>query len=289
MREAAIEWNNDNVPRLGAALAFYALLSLAPLLVIVVAVAAQAFGRKAAEGQLAWDIQGMVGPEQAHAVQEIIRSAIKPEGGVIATWLSIITLAIGATGVVVELQDALNTIWHVPAKLTGLAGLIQQRVYSFLMVLGVGLLLLVSTLLSVWIAAMDKFLGPMLPAHQSNLHTLTFVISFVVITFLFAAVYKIMPDVELEWNDVLVGASVTSLIFTIGKQIIGVYLGRAHIGSSYGAAGSLVIVLVWAYYSAQLFFFGAEFTKVYARKYGSQFSRKLHPSAPPPNREILTP
>jgi membrane protein len=293
MREAANDWSDDNALRLSASLAFYTLLSLAPLLVLIVAVAALAFGRKAAEGQLAWEIQGMVGLEQARALEAVIRTALKPDGSVIATVFSVVTLAIGATSVVVELQDALNDIWHVPHPNTsGFAGiliLVRQRFFSLAMVLGVGFLLLVSLLASAWIGAIDKSVGSMLPTPGFSLHLLSFLISFVVITFLFGAIYKIMPDVELKWSDVFVGASFTSLIFTTGKQLIGLYLGRAGIGSSYGAAGSLVIILVWVYYSAQLFFFGAEFTKVYARKYGSHFAAKLDPAPPKPNPAILTP
>jgi membrane protein len=285
LRESAGAWSDDNVPRLGAALAFYALLSLAPLIVIVVAVAAQVFGRKAAEGQLAWEMQRMWGFEQARAVQELISGAFQPAGHVIGAWFSVITLAVGATGVVVELQDALNTIWHVPSQtgLASIASLIKQRVVSFLMVLAVGFLLLMSLILGAWMTAMGKVLDSMFPIHESNLHVVTLVTSFVVITFLFAAIYKIMPDVPLQWRDVWAGAAFTSLTFTIGKQLLALYLGGAGIGSSYGAAGSLVVVLVWVYYSAQIFFFGAEFTKVYARKFGSHFSAKLQPAGPKPS------
>jgi membrane protein len=292
-REAASNWNEDNAQRLSASVAFYTLLSLAPLLVVIVAVAAAVFGRKAAEGQLAWEIQGMVGLDQARAIEAVIRAALKPEGGLIATLFSVVTLALGATSVVVELQDALNIIWHViPAggsktRFGSIGVLLKQRFYSFAMVLGVGFLLLVSLVLSASVATMGKFLGPMPPMHASSLHLLAFLVSFIVITFLFAAIYKIMPDVELQWSDVMVGASVTSLIFTAGKQLIGFYLGRAGIGSTYGAAGSLVLVLLWVYYSAQLFFFGAEFTKVYASKYGSHFAAKLDPGSPKPSGVIL--
>jgi membrane protein len=279
MREAAIDWNDDNAPRLSASLAFYTLLSLAPLLVLMVAVAAMAFGRQAAEGQLAWQIQRIVGLEQARALEAVLRAALKPEGSVIATVFSVVTLAIGATSVVVELQDALNDIWHVPHPSAGgfaaILVLVRQRFYSLAMVLGAGFLLLVSLLVSASIVLIGRSVGAMLPIPEFSLHVLSFLISFFVTTFLFGAVYKIMPDVELKWSDVLVGASFTSLIFTAGKQLIGLYLGTAGIGSSYGAAGSLVIILVWVYYSAQLFFFGAEFTKVYAKKYGSHFIAKL--------------
>jgi membrane protein len=274
LRESASNWSDDNADRLSASLAFYTLLSLAPLLVVIVAVAALAFGRQAAEGQLAWEIQGTVGMDQARAIEAVIRAALKPNGGLAATWFSVVTLAMGATAVVVELQDALNDIWHVPSgrnksTLAAIAILLRQRFRSFVMVLGVGLLLLVSLILSAWMSAMGRFFGSMPSMRATSLHVFTFLISFVVITFLFAAIYKIMPDVQVEWSDVLVGASVTSLIFTVGKHLIGLYLGRKGIGSTYGAAGSLVLVLLWVYYSAQLFFFGAEFTKVYAKKYGS--------------------
>lgn len=282
VREAAGEWSEDNALRLSASLAFYTLLSLAPLLVVIVAVAAVAFGRKAAEGQLAWEIQGMLGMDQARAVETLILGALKPNRSGIATLLSVITLALGATAVVVELQDALNLIWHVPAaqnrsRLAGVLSLVKQRFYCFVIVLAVGFLLLVSVVLSTWITAVGQSFGPLFPVHETGLHAATFLGSFVVITFLFAAIYKVMPDVELQWGDVLIGACFTALVFTMGKQLIGLYLGEAGIGTGYGAAGSLVVVLVWVYYSAQLFFFGAEFTKVYTRRFGSHFVAKLNP------------
>jgi membrane protein len=281
IREAASEWTDDNAMRLSASLAFYTLLSLAPLLVVIVAIAAMAFGRKAAEGQLAWEIQGMLGMDQARAVEALILGALRPNQGGIATVISVITLALGATAVVVELQDTLNVIWRVPtqseSKLAGILGFVKQRVYSLVMVLGVGFLLLVSIIFSAWITAMGESFGPMFPVHQTGLHAISFLLSFVVVTFVFAAIYKIMPDVELQWSDVLVGACFTALLFTVGKQLIGLYLGKAAIGSGYGAAGSLVVVLVWVYYSAQIFFFGAEFTKVYTKRFGSHFAAKLNP------------
>ncbi|HLK18917.1 MAG TPA: YihY/virulence factor BrkB family protein [Bryobacteraceae bacterium] len=282
VKESASEWNDDNALRLSASLAFYTLLSLAPLLVVVVAIAAVAFGRKAAEGQLAWEIQGMLGMDQARTIESLILGALQPNRSGIATLISVITLALGASAVVVELQDALNLIWHVPApqsrsKLGSLAILVKQRFYAFAMVLAAGFLLLVSVISSAWITAMGHSFGPMFPVHETGLHLASFFGSFVVITFLFAAIYKVMPDVDLQWGDVLVGASFTALVFTIGKQLIGWYLGEAGIGSGYGAAGSLVVVLVWVYYSAQLFFFGAEFTKVYANRFGSHFAAKLNP------------
>ena len=293
-KETLSEWSNDKAPRLGASLAFYTLLSLAPLVIVVVAVAALAYGQKAAQGQLVWEIRDLVGPDGASEIQALIQGAYKPATGVIATVLGVLTLAFGASSVVVELRDALNTIWHVPAG-SGGAGLAsifrmaKERFYSFGLVLGVGFLLLVSLILNAWIAAMGRFFGTFLPASESILHIGTFLLSFLVITFLFAAIYKVLPDVYLKWSDVAVGASVTSLLFTIGKHLIGIYLGKASFGSTYGAAGSLVLVLVWVYYSAQLFFLGAEFTKVYTRTFGSQFRNKLKPVPPKPDSVIVDP
>jgi len=235
-----------------------------------------------------------VGSQEAQSIQAIVRAAMKPTTGFLATLLSILTLALGASSVVVELRDALNTIWHVPMDQgrTGFAGfvvLLKERFFSFVVVLGVGFLLLASLILSAWIAAMGKFFGSVLSFGEPVLHVVTFLVSFFVITFLFAAIYKILPEVDLHWSDVLVGASVTSITFTLGKQLIGLYLGKAAFGSTYGADGSLVMVLVWVYYSAQLFFFGAEFTKVYTRKFGSHFVRKLEIVAPKPGAAILKP
>jgi membrane protein len=288
LKEAFTEWSNDNVPRLGASLAFYTMLSLAPLLVVILAVAAVAFGKDAAQGHLFWQIRGLVGPEGARTIQGLIEGAYKPGAGALATVLGLVTLAIGASSVVVELRSALNTIWHVPPPpdssglSSSLISLAKERFYSFAMILGVGFLLLVSLVLNAFIAAMGKFFGGFLPAPEALLHVATALISFLVITGLFAAIYKLMPDVSLKWSDVVVGAAVTALLFTVGKQLIGLYLGKASIGSTYGAAGSLVVVLVWVYYSSQLFFLGAEFTKVYTKRFGSHLSAKLelHPPKP---------
>jgi membrane protein len=293
-QETLSEWNADKAPRLGASLAFYTLLSLAPLLVVVLAIAALAYGRQAAQGQLVWQIQGLMGPDGARAVQALIQGAYKPGAGAIATIIGVVTLALGASSVVVELRDALNTIWHVPVDqgcvgLASIMRLVRDRFYSFAMVLAVGFLLLVSLILNTWIAAMGKFVGAMLPIPESALHLATFLISFIVITFLFAAIYKWLPDVQLRWSDVIVGACVTSLLFSTGKQLISLYLGKASFASTYGAAGSLVLLLVWVYYSAQLFFLGAEFTKVYTRTFGSQFSRKLQPTPPQPESILVDP
>ena len=294
LKETASEWSNDNVPRLGASLAFYTLLSMAPLLVVVVAIAAVAYGKEAAQGQLFWQIRGLVGADGARAIQGLLEGAYRPGTGVIATILGLLTLALGASSVVVELRGALNTIWHVAAgpESTGLSSivrLIRERFYSFALVLGVGFLLLVSLVLNACLAAMGKFFGGFLPAPEVVLQAATALVSFLVITGLFGAIYKLMPDVRLKWSDVMVGASVTALLFTVGKQLIGLYLGKASFGSTYGAAGSLVVVLVWVYYSSQLFFLGAEFTKVYARKYGSHLRARLEIHGNRPEAVVMLP
>jgi len=270
LTETLNEWNQDKAPRLGASLAFYTLLSAAPLLLIVIAVAALAYGQEAARGRLVWEIRGLVGADTAKAIQDLIQSAHKPGSGLIATALGLMTLALGATSVVVELRDALNTIWHIPPApdnrgFSGLARLVKERCYSFGLVLGAGLLLLLSLTLNAGIAAIGKFLGPYLPTSEFMLQAVAFVMSFLAIAFLFAAIYKIMPDVALDWSDVIVGSCVTAFLLEIGKQLIGLYLGRSTLGSAYGAAGSVVMLLVWVYYSAELFFLGAEFTKVYTK------------------------
>ncbi len=294
LHETLIEWTNDNVPRLGAALAFYTLLSLAPLLVVVVAIAALAFGKTAATGQLFWQIKELVGADGALAIQGAVEGAYKPGAGAIATALGLLTLAIGASSVVVELRGALNTIWHVPdvqdsMGLGILVRLLKERFYSFALILGVGFLLLVSLVLSAGVAAVGKFFGAYLPTSEGVLQLLTSLVSFLVITALFMAIYKLMPDVRLEWGDVIVGAGVTALLFTAGKYLIGLYLGKATFGSTYGAAGSLVVVLVWVYYSSQLFFLGAEFTKVYTKQFGSHFTATLKLVTPTPDAVILQP
>lgn len=294
LKQTVNAWFADNAPRLGAALAFYTLLSLAPLLIVVVAIAALAFGQKAAQGQLIWEIQDLVGPEGARAIQDLIQSAYKPAAGTMATILGLSTLVLGASAVVVELRDALNLIWHVPevaafSSVRGLFRLIRERFYLFGLILGVGFLLLVSLALNAAAAALGSVLGSRLHTSESVLHVAVFLISFVVITCLFAAIYKFLPDVQLKWSDVIVGACFTSMLFTIGKQLIGIYLGKASFGSTYGAAGSLVVVLVWVYYSAQLFFFGAEFTKIYTETFGSRLDARLAVNAQTPENVIVDP
>lgn len=273
-------WNEDNIPRLGASLAYYTALSLAPLIIVVLAVAGLAFGRQAVQGELVWQIQDTVGTQGAKVIQDLIKAAHEPTGGIIATIIGLLTLFFGASAVVVELTDALNTIWHVPRdqSKTGLSSMfrfIKQRFVSFAMVLGVGFLLLVSLVMSSFLSALGKFFDQYLPVPEYVLHAVNLTVSFLVITCLFAGIYKLLPDVKLKWSDVAVGAAVTSLLFTLGKFLLALYLGKSSISSTYGAAGSFIIVLVWVYYSAQIFFLGAEFTRVYCHQFGSRFTSQL--------------
>ena len=270
-KETFSDWSEDKASRLAAALAYYAAISLAPLLVLLVSIAGLALGNEAAQGQISAQIQGLVGEQSAQAIEEIIANANKPSTGVLASVAAIITLLLGASGVFGALQDGLNTIWEVEAKPgRGIVGIIKDRFLSLTMVFGVGFLLLVSLVLSAALTALGDFMGGLLPLPAVVLQVLNFFVSFVVITLLFALIYKFLPDVEIGWNDVWIGAAITSLLFSIGKFLIGLYLGRGSVGSAYGAAGSLVVILIWVYYSAQILFFGAEFTQVYADAFGSR-------------------
>jgi membrane protein len=263
-------WNEDKAPRLAAALAFYTMFTLAPLLIIVIAIAGLAFGAEAARGQIIGQIQGLVGAESARAIQDFLAHVNAPSSGAIATALGIATLLLGEWWVFGELQDALNTIWEVaPKPGRSLLEVMKVRFVSFTMMLGVGFLLLVSLVISAALSAAGVFLADLLPDFQLLLQVLNFVISFAVVTLLFAMIYKVVPDLTIAWSDVWIGAAVTALLYTVGKLLIGLYLGTSSTASTYGAAGSLVVILIWVYYSAQILFLGAEFTKVYAKKYGS--------------------
>jgi membrane protein len=270
--DAVNEWYKHKAPRLGASLAFYTLLSLAPLLVVVVALAGAVYGEEAARGQIVAQLSDLVGRTGATAIEDVIKQARQPAVGLLATLAGLITLFFGATGVVAELRDALNTIYEIPApEVTGLKSLllfVRERLFSFTMVLSVGFLLLVSLAINAWLAAMGTWFTGWLPALV--LQTVSTIISWFIITVLFAGIYKALPDVKIEWRDVILGAAVTSLLFNLGKFAIGLYLGSSTVASAYGAAGSLVILLIWVYYSAQIFFLGAEFTQVFANRYGSQ-------------------
>lgn len=267
------EWYKHKAPRLSAALAFYTALSLAPLLIVVIAVAGFFFGQQAAQGQIVWQIEGLVGHTSAVAIEGMIQGARKPITGSIAAALSISLLLFSATAVVAELRDSLNTIWEVPvAELQGLKSILhfaRERFFSFALVLGVGFLLLVSLVINAGLAAAGTALGGHVRIPQWTAQATSTIASFIVAAGLFSLVYKIVPDVDLEWRDVAFGSVITSVLFNAGKLLVGIYLGKTGLASAYGAAGSLVVCLFWVYYSALIFFLGAEFTQVFANRYGS--------------------
>jgi len=254
LKSLVADWWEDNAPRLGAALAYYTLFSLSPLLVIAVAIAGLIFGREAAQGHIVAQIEGLVGHDGAVAVQAMIESARKPATGIAASLVGLLTLLAGATGLFGELQAALNTIWEVPAQPGhGIIGVLKNRFLSFAMVLGMGFLLLVSLLVSAELAATGHLVGGLFPAMASLAQILNFLVSILVTTLLFAMIYKYLPNVAIAWKDVWIGATATALLFTAGKFLIGLYLGTSGVTSAYGAASSLVIILMWVYYSAQIF------------------------------------
>jgi len=271
IKETFSDWNDDKAPRLAAALAYYTIFSIAPLLLVVLAIAGLVFGKEAAQGQIIGQIQQVVGETSAKAIQEMLANARHPSQGAAATVVGAITLLLGAGGVFGALQDALNTIWGVtPKPGSGLMKMLKDRFLSFTMVLGLGFLLLVSLVISAGISAIVKFAGGAIPGMPWIWGTVNTVLSGGVFTALFAMMFKILPDIHVKWKDVLAGAFLTAILFTLGKAGIGIYLGSGSVGSAYGAAGSLVVLLLWIYYSAQILFFGAEFTKVYAKRHGSR-------------------
>ena len=266
------EWNEDKAPRLAAALAYYTAFSIAPLLVIIIAVVGLVFGQEAARGQIVQQIQNEVGRDTAEVIQTMIESANSEAAGIVATVIGLVTVTLGAAGFFGQLQDALNTIWEVkPKPGRGIKDIIRERFLSFTMVLGIGFLLLVSLVISAVLSALHNFVVGLLPQAQFLTQLLNFVLSFGIVTLLFAMIYKVLPDVDLAWKDVIIGAAITALLFTIGKFLLSLYLGNSGVASSYGVAGSFVVLLLWVYYSAQILLFGAEFTQVYARRHGSLF------------------
>jgi membrane protein len=268
-KETFTEFMDDKAPRLGAALAYYTIFSIAPLLLIAIAVAGVVYGKQAAQHDVLAQLKGLFGDAAAKSIQELLVSASKPRSGKIATIVGIITLLFGAAGVFGQLKDALNTIWNVePKKRSGFIGMVRDRFLSFAMVFGIAFLLLVSLVLDAALSAVARHVG--LPGGETPWQFLQLGVSFGVVTALFALIFRFLPDTKVEWRDVWYGASFTSFLFVIGKFLLGIYFGRAAVGSAYGAAGSLVLLLVWIYYSAQILFFGAEFTQVYSRHHGSR-------------------
>jgi membrane protein len=261
-------WNKHEAPRLGAALAFYTILSLSPLVIIVVALGGLIFSRSTAQTHILSEVQGMIGPDGGKAVASMLANAQKPAAGIIGTIVGLLSLLFGASGVFTELRSALNLIWEVkPEETSGIVGLVRERFFSFGMVLSIGFLLLVSLVLSTVLAAVGKFFGGLLPVPSVVLEAVNFLLSYLGVAALFGLIFRFVPEAKVRWNNVWLGACVTAILFTIGKTLIGLYLGKSSVGSTYGAAGSVIVVIVWVYYSAQIFFFGAEFTHAYAEHY----------------------
>ncbi|HLK67491.1 MAG TPA: YihY/virulence factor BrkB family protein [Bryobacteraceae bacterium] len=263
-------WSSINAPRLGASLAFYTMLSMAPLLVFSIGIAGLIFGRDAAQGRIVAQVGSLVGPQGAGVLQSLLLSSTNKSSGIVWAIVGVFMLLLGASGVFGELRDSLNLVWGAKTQDGGFRGMLRYRFFSFAMVVGIGFLLIVSLLVSAAIAAVGKFFEQFLPAPEAVLHVGSLILTFAAVTVLFALLYKVVPDVHIEWRDVWIGAAVTSLLFSIGKFLIGLYIGKASVGSAYGAAGSLVVFLVWVYYSAQIFFLGAQFTHIFAERHGSR-------------------
>ena len=283
VKQAATAWVDDYAPSMGAALSYYTVFSLAPMLLIVLAVAGLVFGQDAARGALFGQLSGMMGADGAHAVEGLLASVSKPTEGILATVTGLLVLLLGATSVFGELQDALDRIWRAPDRKTGggLWHLLRTRVLSFGMILGIAFLLMVSLVVSAAVSALGKWWSPMFGGWELLAQGVTFVFSLAVTTVAFAMIYKLMPRAQVRWHDVWIGAVVTALLFSLGRFLIGLYIGKSGVASGFGAAGSLVVVFVWVYYSAQIFLLGAEFTWVYATTLGSMKDRPKTSGAAP--------
>jgi membrane protein len=272
VKAAAQSWIDDYAPSMGAALAYYTMFSIAPLLLIVISVAGLVFGEEAARGEIFAQLRLLMGDEGAKAVEGLVQSVNQPAKSTFATIAGVGVLLIGATTVFGELQNALDRIWRAPARDTtnGLWSLVRSRLLSFGMILGLGFLMIVSLIFSAALAALEKQWAPLVEGWATLAQALNFIISLALVTVVFAMIYKLMPRVNIAWHDVWIGAAVTSLLFAIGKFLIGMYIGRSGVTSGFGAAASLAVMLVWVYYSAQIFLLGAEYTWVYAHTFGSR-------------------
>jgi len=275
-------WSDDYAPSMGAAISYYTVFSIAPLLLIVIAVAGLVWGREAVQGEIVGQLSGLIGQEGAIGVQALIESANKPTQGLVASAVSLVMLVIGATTVFAELQSALDRIWQVPPaqKMSSLWTTLRSRLLSLGFILGLGFLMLVSLVLSAGMAALGSWASAMLPGGELLLQLSNAVISLGIATVLFALIFKLMPQARISWKDVWIGAAVTAVLFEVGKILIGLYIGKSSVTSSFAAAGSLVVLLIWVYYSAQIFLLGAEFTWVYAHEYGS-LAQQNQPADPP--------
>jgi membrane protein len=287
--KAGKAWSDDFAPSMGAAISYYTVFSLAPLLVIVIAMAGAVFGREAVQGLIVTQLAGLIGQQGAGLVQGVIASASDTDKGLVAGLASLFVLIVGATTVFAELQNALDRIWHVPAakKPSGIMAILRARLLSFGLILGLVFLMMVSLAVSAAVAAFGSFADGLLPGSEILLHVINIAVSVGIATLLFAMIYKLMPSTPIAWRDVWVGAFTTAVLFEVGKFLIGLYLGKSRITESFAAAGSLVVLLAWVYYAAQIFLLGAEFTKVYADEHGSVAAKQARVQVPPavPTRE----
>jgi len=275
LKDTVLSFVDDEALSRGAAIAFYTVTSIAPVLLIVIAIAGLVFGRDAAQNAITAQFSGLMGRQTAEVVQSAVASAAGRSSSIIATIIGIVTLIATASGVFGEMQAALNSIWKTKPQATTVSRLIRARVISLGLVAALGFLLIVSLVISAGLTAFGNYLDTVLPMGKLFLPALNFVVSLVLFGVLFGAIYKVLPDRSLQWNDVLTGALTTSLLFNIGKSLIGWYIGSSAIASSYGAAGGLIVLLLWVYYSVQIFLLGAEFTKIYANRHGSKQGRPI--------------
>jgi membrane protein len=271
------EWQEDNASRIAAALAYYTVFSISPLLVIAIAIAGAFFGQDTAQEQITEQLTALVGKDGVKPILLALNNISQPEVRGLASLISIAVLVLGASGIFAQLQDALNTVWKVkPQPGQGILPFLRKRIASFFMVLAIGFLLILSLILSAVVAALSKYRTDFLPGSQILWENLDFIVSLGLMTFLFSLMFKYVPDVKIAWKDVLVGSIITALLFMFGKFLLGVYISKGSLGSAYGAAGSLIVFLAWVYYSAQILLLGAEFTQVYSRMYGSKIRPKKY-------------
>jgi membrane protein len=287
-KETISRWSGDGAPRMAAALSYYTTFSMAPLLILAISIAGLLLGHDAAQGKIMEEIGGLVGPKSAAAIQDMLKGAAsRPSKGIVSSIIGIVTLIAGATGVLSELKSALNTIWRTQEP-SNVKEVIKKNALFVGMLLGIGFLMTVSLILSAALASLGAFFTGFLPVPEIILHSIDFLVSAVIIGVLFAAMYRFLPNTKIEWRDVWIGAAVTSLLFNLGKIVLGLYIGKSAVASSYGAAGSILVLLLWVYYSGLIFYFGAEFTKAYADKYGSRLKPKpIRKRSAPVTKSIL--
>ncbi|MBF0105546.1 MAG: YihY/virulence factor BrkB family protein [Deltaproteobacteria bacterium] len=263
-KKAVLRWLNDDCPRMGATLSYYVVFSIAPLILLSISIGGLVFEKSAVQAEIIGQLRELFGEHSIGAIEMLLEVSYKPTAGLISTCVGILALLIGASCVVIELQSAINKIWRIEEKKQGWWVLVKKRLLSMGMVLGTGFLLLVSLVISAVLSATGKFMSGLLPLPEGTMHFMSMLFSFIIITGLFALIYKVLPATHFAWRHVWPGATITAFLFTVGKFLIGLYLGKESIGSSYGAAGSFIVFLLWVYYSAQIFYLGAEFTKVLA-------------------------